>query len=102
VILHTSTEPEPFGRVIIEGMAADRPVIAASAGGVTEIVRHRKNGWLVAPGNVEALSEAIETLRTTPEFARQLAVQALIDVKQRFSIDVYLDHMKQTIADTTR
>jgi glycosyltransferase involved in cell wall biosynthesis len=102
VILHTSTEPEPFGRVIIEGMAAGRPVIAASAGGVTEIVRHRKNGWLVAPGNVEALSEAIETLRTTPEFARQLAVQALIDVKQRFSIDVYLDHMKQTIADTTR
>jgi glycosyltransferase involved in cell wall biosynthesis len=31
VILHTSTEPEPFGRVIIEGMAAGRPVIAASA-----------------------------------------------------------------------
>jgi glycosyltransferase involved in cell wall biosynthesis len=102
VILHTSTEPEPFGRVIIEGMAAGRPVIAASAGGVTEIVRHRKNGWLVAPGNVEALVEAIETLQAAPELAQRIADQALIDVMQRFSIDVYLDHMTRTIADTTR
>jgi glycosyltransferase involved in cell wall biosynthesis len=102
VILHTSTEPEPFGRVIIEGMAAGRPVIATSAGGVKEIVRHRKNGWLVAPGDAEALAEAIETLHATPEFAQQLAAQALVDVKQHFSVDVYLEQMTQTIADATR
>ncbi|MGF6722907.1 glycosyltransferase involved in cell wall biosynthesis [Paraburkholderia sp. GAS41] len=97
VILHTSTEPEPFGRVIIEGMAAGRPVIAASAGGVTEIVRHRKNGWLVAPGKVEALAEAIETLQAAPELAQRIADQALIDVGQYFSVEAYLEQMKRTI-----
>ena len=101
VILHTSTEPEPFGRVIIEGMAAGRPVIAASAGGVTEIVRHRKNGWLVPPGNVEALADAIETLHAAPELAQRLADQALIDVSRQFSVEAYLEQMKRTIALAT-
>jgi glycosyltransferase involved in cell wall biosynthesis len=83
--------------VIIEGMAAGRPVIAASAGGVTEIVRHRKNGWLVAPGKVEALAEAIETLQAAPELAQRIADQALIDVGQYFSVEAYLEQMKRTI-----
>jgi glycosyltransferase involved in cell wall biosynthesis len=99
VILHTSTEPEPFGRVIIEGMAAGRPVIAAAAGGVTEIVRHRTNGWLVPPRDVTALTDAIATLRAAPELADRIASQALDDVAQRFSVDAYLDQMKKMIAN---
>ncbi len=97
VILHTSTEPEPFGRVIIEGMAAGRPVIAAAAGGVVEIVRHRKNGWLVPPGNPATLADAIETLRAAPELARRLADQALLDVQQHFSLDAYVARMTDAI-----
>jgi len=100
VILHTSTEPEPFGRVIIEGMAAGRPVIAASAGGVPEIVQHRKNGWLVPPGNVAALADAIETLQAAPDLALRLAGQGLIDVAQRFSVEAYLEQMRQAVAAT--
>ena len=99
VILHTSTEPEPFGRVIIEGMAAGRPVIAAAAGGVTEIVRHRTNGWLVPPRDVTALTDAIAILRAAPELAQRLASQALDDVAQRFSVEAYLDQMKRMIAN---
>jgi glycosyltransferase involved in cell wall biosynthesis len=98
VILHTSTEPEPFGRVIIEGMAAGRPVIAAAAGGVTEIVRHRTNGWLVPPRDVTALAEAIEILRAAPELANRLASQGLEDVAQRFSVGAYLDQMRALLA----
>ncbi|MBN3757149.1 glycosyltransferase family 4 protein [Paraburkholderia sp. Tr-20389] len=98
VILHTSTEPEPFGRVIIEGMAAGRPVVAAAAGGVLEIVRHRENGWLVQPGDVAGLVNAIETLRDTPALAQQLAEQAYADVQLHFSLDSYLQQMSRTIA----
>ncbi|GAB6848631.1 glycosyltransferase family 4 protein [Paraburkholderia kururiensis] len=97
VILHTSTEPEPFGRVIIEGMAAGRPVIAAGAGGVKEIVRHRRNGWLVAPGDLNSLVDAIETLRAAPELAQRLAEQALIDTQRYFSLDVYVEQMTRAI-----
>jgi glycosyltransferase involved in cell wall biosynthesis len=102
VILHTSTEPEPFGRVIIEGMAAARPVIAASAGGVTEIIRHRKNGWLVKPGDVMGFVDAIETLRAAPELARRIADQGFADAQRDFSLEGYLGHMTRAIARTAR
>ncbi|HEY1608823.1 MAG TPA: glycosyltransferase family 4 protein, partial [Paraburkholderia sp.] len=44
VVAHTSITPEPFGRVVVEGMLARRPVVASRDGGVTEIVEHDVNG----------------------------------------------------------
>ncbi|MEZ0604586.1 glycosyltransferase family 4 protein [Paraburkholderia sp. IW21] len=102
VILHTSTEPEPFGRVIVEGMAAARPVIATAAGGVTEIVRHRHNGWLVKPGDVAALADAIGALRADPALAQRLADQALTDAQTEFSVAQYLQRMRQAIGQAAR
>ncbi|SMG26310.1 glycosyltransferase [Paraburkholderia susongensis] len=102
VILHTSTEPEPFGRVIVEGMAAARPVIAAAAGGVTEIVRHGRNGWLVKPGDAAALAGAIGTLRADPALAGRLAKQALSDARSEFSVERYLQRMTQAIRQAAR
>jgi glycosyltransferase involved in cell wall biosynthesis len=102
VILHTSTEPEPFGRVIVEGMAAARPVIAAAAGGVPEIVRHRRNGWLVKPGDVAALAEAIGALRADPALARRLADQGRADAQTEFSVEQYLQRMMQAIGQAAR
>jgi glycosyltransferase involved in cell wall biosynthesis len=104
VILHTSTEPEPFGRVIVEGMAAGRPVIASAAGGVIEIVEHGRNGWLVPPGDPAALAEAIETLRGAPALASALVQEARAEVAKRFSVDVYLDQMRAWLirADAAR
>ncbi|HZZ11984.1 MAG TPA: glycosyltransferase family 4 protein [Paraburkholderia sp.] len=102
VVLHTSTEPEPFGRVIVEGMAAGRPVIAAAAGGVTEIVRHGHNGWLVKPGDASALADAIGALRADPAMARRMAEQALADAQTEFSVDQYLQRMTQEIGRAAR
>ncbi|WP_144143149.1 glycosyltransferase family 4 protein [Paraburkholderia sp. BCC1884] len=97
VIVHTSTEPEPFGRVIVEGMAAGRPVIATAAGGVTEIVRHGRNGWLVKPADADALAEAIKALHADPELAQRLADQASSDARSEFSVARYLERMSQAI-----
>jgi glycosyltransferase involved in cell wall biosynthesis len=102
LILHTSTEAEPFGRVVIEGMAAARPVVAAAAGGVLEIVRHRENGWLVKPGDVAGYVEAIETLRTAPQLAQRLADQASADVQVHFTLDRYLQQLTDVIAAAKR
>jgi glycosyltransferase involved in cell wall biosynthesis len=102
LILHTSTEAEPFGRVVIEGMAAARPVVAAAAGGVLEIVRHRENGWLVKPGDVAGYVEAIETLRAMPQLAQRLADQASEDVQVHFTLDRYLQQLTQVIARAKR
>jgi glycosyltransferase involved in cell wall biosynthesis len=59
VVAHTSVAPEPFGRVIVEGMLAGRPVVAADAGGAREIVEDGRTGRLVAPGDAGALAAAL-------------------------------------------
>ena len=73
LIAHTSTAAEPFGRVIVEGMLCDRPVVAAAAGGAVEIVRHSQTGWLTPPGDARKLAEIITTVYEQPERAKAIA-----------------------------
>jgi len=63
VVVHASITPEPFGQVVIEGMAAGRPVVAANAGGPAEIVTDGVDGLLVPPDDVDALAAALRRLR---------------------------------------
>lgn len=62
-----STEPESFGLVAIEAMAAGKPVIAAAHGGLLDIVVDGETGYLIQPGNPTALAEAIAKLVSVPE-----------------------------------
>jgi glycosyltransferase involved in cell wall biosynthesis len=62
VLVHSSSEPEPFGRVIIEGMAMGLPVVATAAGAVPEIVADGITGVLVQPRDPEAMAAAVVDL----------------------------------------
>jgi glycosyltransferase involved in cell wall biosynthesis len=73
IVAHTSTAPEPFGKVIVEGLASGRPVIATAAGGAIEIIRNGIDGLLVPPGNVEALTATLCHLVADPELRKKLA-----------------------------
>lgn len=85
VLLHTSTKPEPFGRVLIEAMAVGTPVVAAHGGGTPEIVTDHVTGRLVPPrdlsGYVQALTEALGPAGPT------WAAAARGEVARRFSLD---------------
>ena len=70
LLVHASVEPEPFGRVLIEAMAAGVPVAAAAAGGVPEIVVDGETGRLVPPGDPEALARAIGALLASADSRR--------------------------------
>jgi glycosyltransferase involved in cell wall biosynthesis len=72
VLVHSSTVPEPFGQVVVEGMAAGLPVVAAAAGGPLEIVRDGVDGLLYRPGDVEALAAALRRLATDEALRRRL------------------------------
>ena len=63
VLIHASITPEPFGQVILEGMAAGVPVVAARAGGPAEILRHDETGILYEPGDVEGLAGIMQGMR---------------------------------------
>lgn len=58
------SKPESFGRTVAEALAMGTPVIAAAHGGVLDIVRPDRDGYLVPPGDVEALAEALLRLRS--------------------------------------
>lgn len=84
VLVHCSTIPEPFGQVVIEGMAAGLPVIAADAGGPAEIIDHGRTGVLVPPNDVEALAVALERLAGDRK-TRQSAGNAATAASGRYS-----------------
>src|SRR5262249_31479265 len=60
VVVHASTQPEPFGLVVAEAMACGRAVIVSPAGGVTEIIAPPADALAYAPGDATALAESIE------------------------------------------
>ena len=62
VLVHASTSAEPFGQVVLEGMAAGLPVVAAGAGGPAEIISDGRDGLLYTPGDVEALADRLRLL----------------------------------------
>lgn len=86
LIAHTSTAPEPFGRVIVEAMLCGCPIVAAAAGGVIELIENNKTGWLFSPGNSQQLADIIINCRNRSEAAKLIANQALIQASQRFDM----------------
>ncbi|MEI9897862.1 MAG: glycosyltransferase family 4 protein [Chthoniobacter sp.] len=66
ILVHASPIPEPFGQVVIEAMAAGKPVVATNAGGIPEIVVDGECGYLVPVGDVDAMAEKICALLADP------------------------------------
>ena len=75
IVVHASTIPEPFGQVIVQGMAAGRPVIASRGGGPSEIIQDGVTGFLVTRKDPEALAAAILRLLHDPDAAGSVAQQ---------------------------
>jgi glycosyltransferase involved in cell wall biosynthesis len=76
ILVHASVVPEPFGRVVVEGMAAGLPVIATGQGGPAEIIENEVNGLLVPPNDTAALAHALRRLADRPELRRMLRAAA--------------------------
>jgi glycosyltransferase involved in cell wall biosynthesis len=66
VVVHASTAPEAFGRVVIEAQAMARLVVASDLGGPVETVAHGVTGWRVPPGDPAALAAAIDAALGLP------------------------------------
>ncbi|WP_169195970.1 glycosyltransferase [Devosia sp. MC1541] len=90
VVIHASTLPEPFGRVIVEAMLAGTPVIASNGGGVPEIVQNGVSGRLIAPNSATALATAIEAALRETEQSLRMAVAARRYAEQHFALELTL------------
>jgi glycosyltransferase involved in cell wall biosynthesis len=97
IVVHTSVAPEPFGRVIVEGMLALRPVVATRAGGAAEIVDDGMSGVLVEPGDANALAAALTDLLANPAKAKALAETGYKMALERFSLRSMLEDIEQQL-----
>jgi glycosyltransferase involved in cell wall biosynthesis len=86
VVVSASTDPEAFGRVIVEAQAMGRPVIATDHGAARETVIPGETGWLVPPGDADALAAAIRVaLALGPTERQRMADAAENNARSRFS-----------------
>lgn len=109
VVVSASTDPEGFGRVIVEGQAMGRPVIAADHGASRELIIPDETGWLTRPGDRAALAAALETAIALDTDAREaLAARAIARAREHFSkqamcratLEVYREVIEETMADS--
>lgn len=86
VVIVPSTKPEPFGRIAIEAMSLNKPVIAANHGGLPEIIEHGYSGFLFEPGNkaefVKVLRQYIDDRKLLNKHGRN----AKIVFEEKFSL----------------
>lgn len=84
VVVHASTAPEPFGRVIVEAMACSKPVISSGIGGAAEIL---KTGDFARrfDGSASSLGESISALVAEPQERVRLGANGLDLARAHFS-----------------
>lgn len=84
VVVHASTEPEPFGLVIAEAMACGRAVIASQAGGAAELIESGVNALGHSPGDAATLARRITELTTNSGLRQRLGQAARRTAEKRF------------------
>ena len=94
VCVLSSNGTEGFSNSIIEYMAAARPVVATDIGGAREAVVEGETGYIVAPGDDDALASRIISLLTDAEGARRMGERGLRVVKEKFSCAAQVENVE--------
>ena len=87
IMVHASTEPEPFGMVIAEGMASARAVVAADTGGAAELYDDRVNAIRHTSGDANDLAVKLAELVSDEALRTQLGAAARAAACRRFAAD---------------
>ena len=87
LVVHASTVPEPFGQVIVQAMAAGKPVVATRGGGVLEIVDDGVSGLLVPMKDADAMANAICEILSDPVRARKMGEAGRERFLEKFTIE---------------
>jgi glycosyltransferase involved in cell wall biosynthesis len=98
-IVVNASSPEPFGLVIIEAMAAGRPVVAiGGSGGPADILEDGRTGILCPDRTPEMLAVAIQSVLSNDDLRRDIGARARTVVEERFSVQ----HMARAFGTIAR
>ena len=101
ILLLPTIRQEGLPLVIIDAMACGKPVVASNIGGNSDALEHGKTGLLIQPGSIEEAVKSLERLLDNAEFSRQLAQNALNEVKQRFSEECMIQGIERVLKDVS-
>lgn len=84
---------EGFGNALVECAMAGKPVIGSAVGGITEIIEDGMNGFLINPGDYEALAKRIELLITNEDLRKKIGASAKETALKQFTITNWIDNV---------
>jgi glycosyltransferase involved in cell wall biosynthesis len=93
---------EGLGRVVVEAMAVGTPVIGSKVGGIPEMIEDGQNGFLVPPGDEEALTERLRWVLAHPEEAEKMAERARAFAQKFFSATSYLEGYRRLFEEARK
>lgn len=99
-LLVMNSRSEAFPLVALEGMAAGVPVLATTVGGLPELIKHEKNGWLVPLGDQEKLIDGIASLLERRDLSAQLATHARQHVTRNFPVHKFMTRIEAVYTQT--
>jgi glycosyltransferase involved in cell wall biosynthesis len=95
ILIHASINPEPFGRVLLEGMSLKKPLVGANGGAVPEIVEEGVSGLTFIPGDPEGLAAAISSIASDRGRMKRMGEMGYLRLMERF-------HIRQNLESTER
>jgi glycosyltransferase involved in cell wall biosynthesis len=102
IVVHASTEAEPFGLVIAEAMASGRAVVTTGHGGAAELVERGRDALVAPPGDALKLAEAIATLADDPALRASIGERARLSAVNRFAPDKMAAEVVRVFESTGR
>jgi len=93
ILVHTAIEPEPFGRVVLEGMAMKKPVIASPLGGPSEVIKDGSDGFLVDPKDTTRLASVMMELASAQHKRDMVGEAAYQKVSQFYTTKIVYDKL---------
>lgn len=102
IVVHTSIEPEPFGMVLLEAMAKEKPIIASNEGGPREIITHQKDGLLIQPRSPEILAQAIKIICEDDILRIKLAEEARQTILNKFNPKITVNNLEKIYVGITK
>lgn len=102
VYAHPTLKDEPFGRVIIEAMALEKPVVTTKCGGPEEIVIDGQTGLTVPPGDAKALAGAVGRLLIDKQTARRFGANGRGRVEKEFPLDKTIRAVEAVLEEETQ
>jgi glycosyltransferase involved in cell wall biosynthesis len=91
---------EGMGRVLVEAMAAGKPVVASRVGGIPDLVRDGETGFLVPPADEKSLANGIKKLLDDPSKAKQMGLRGQEHCRQ-FSLEAMIEKLDDLYSSLT-